>query len=328
MSRKAVLTAASLLLLTTAACGNDAGSQPPAEASPGEGEVLGTETTETDPGGDPTGDATAEPGADPSAAMVQAEDYSPDRFDDTAAFVDHRWFPLTPGTVAEYRGSSLEDDERLRHSVVSIVTDLVKVIDGVPSVVVWERDYTEGELVEAELAFFAQDSDGHVWHNGEYPEEYEEGKLVESPAWIHGLAGASAGITIPAEPTEGTPDYAQGFAPKPVNWVDRGRVHKTGQEVCVPAGCYDDVVVIEEFEPTIEQAFQDKFYAPGVGVVKVGWRGKNDENKEVLELVEFRELTDAQLAKAREAALQLEEKAYGTSKDVYAKTERSEATAR
>lgn len=208
-----------------------------------------------------------------------------------------------------------------------IVTDLTKVIDGVENVVVWERDYTDGELVETELALFAQDKDGNIWHMGEYPEEWEEGEFVIAPAWVHGLAGATAGITIPAQPTEGTPGYAQGYAPPPINWVDHGRVHEAGAKTCVPEDCYADVVVIEEYEPDIPQAFQDKYYAPGVGVVRVGWRGKNDESKEVLELVDFRTLDDEEMADVRADALALEERAYRISQDVWAKTPRAQGPA-
>lgn len=253
---------------------------------------------------------------------VAAEDYDRSRFGDSAT-VSHRWYPLKPGTRLDYRGSSLDDGERLHHGVTIIVTDLTKVIDGVTSVVVWERDYTDGELAETELALFAQDTDGHIWHMGEYPEEWEEGKFAKAPAWVHGVAGASAGITIPAEPTEGTPDYAQGYAPPPINWVDRGRVHKTGQRTCVPEDCYADVVVIEEFETSVPEAFQDKYYAPGTGVVRVDWRGKNDESKEVLELVDFRMLSDAEMDDVRADALALEERAYRISKDVWGTTARS-----
>ncbi|HSE09591.1 MAG TPA: hypothetical protein VLB29_13070 [Nocardioidaceae bacterium] len=254
---------------------------------------------------------------------VSAEDYDADLFGDSAN-VEHRWFPLQPGDRLDYRGSSLDEGERLFHGVTIIVTDLVKVIDGVENVVVWERDYSDGELVETELALFAQDEAGNIWHMGEYPEEWEDGEFDKAPAWVHGVAGATAGITIPAEPATGTPDYAQGYAPPPISWVDRGRVYKTGGETCVPADCYADVVVIEEFEKTIPDAFQDKFYAPGVGVVRVGWRGKNDESKETLELVEFRELTPEELADVREEALALEERAYEISKDVWGTTPPSE----
>ena len=37
-----------------------------------------------------------------------------------------------------------------------------------------------------------------------------------------------------AEPRLGTPSYAQGYAPPPINWIDRGRVYKVGQKTCVP----------------------------------------------------------------------------------------------
>jgi hypothetical protein len=271
------------------------------------------------------GDATQEPElVAETAPEISADDYDPSSFGDSAN-VDHRWYPLRPGTRLQYTGSSVEDGERLSHSVDIIVTDLVKEIDGVLNVVVWERDYTEGELVETELALFAQDEEGHIWHMGEYPEEYEDGEFDKAPAWIHGLKGATAGITIPAEPREGTADYAQGFAPAPINWVDRGRVYKTGERTCVPAGCYEDVVVIEEFEENLPDAYQDKFYAPGVGVVRVGWRGSNDESKEVLELVKISQLSAAELADVRANALELENRAYEISKDVYAHTSRARA---
>ena len=83
-----------------------------------------------------------------------------------------------------------------RYRVVFTVTDLTKVIAGVRTVVIWDQDFNDGELIEAEIAFFAQDTEGHVWHFGQYPEEYEDGELDKAPAWLHGLQGATAGIAI------------------------------------------------------------------------------------------------------------------------------------
>jgi hypothetical protein len=269
-------------------------------------------------------DNATEPSA--SSAAVAAEDYDRSRFGDSAN-VDHRWYPLRPGTRLDYRGSSLDEGKRLHHGVTIIVTDLTKVIDGVENVVVWERDYTDGQLAETELALFAQDRDGNIWHMGEYPEEWEEGTFAKAPAWVHGIAGATAGVTIPGTPQEGTPDYAQGYAPPPISWADRGRVHRTGAKTCVPEGCHKDVVVIEEFERSVPGAFQDKYYAPGVGVVRVGWRGANDDSKEVLELVDRRTLTPNEMDAVRADALALEDRAYRISKDVFGRTARSEASA-
>jgi hypothetical protein len=49
------------------------------------------------------------------------------------------------------------------------------------TVAVWDRDFQDGELVEEELSFFAQDDGGTVWNFGEYAEEYEDGEFVGAP---------------------------------------------------------------------------------------------------------------------------------------------------
>ena len=180
-------------------------------------------------------------------STVSAKDFDRTNFDNSTT-VDNKWFPLEPGDHSVFEGSAIDEGERISRRVLTTVTDLSKEIDGVNTVVVWERDYTEGEEVEAELAFFAQDNDGNVWHMGEYPEEYENGEFDKAPGWLAGSKGASAGIAMRAEPRLGTPSYAQGYAPPPINWIDRGRVYKVGQKSCVPVGCYEDVLVIEEFE--------------------------------------------------------------------------------
>jgi hypothetical protein len=257
---------------------------------------------------------------------VSAKDFDPARFDHPTE-IDNEWFPLKPGTQFVYQGSSIVDEGREPHRVVFTVTDLTKVVNGVRTLVAWDRDYAGGELLETELAFFAQDNDGNVWHLGQYPEEYERGKLVDAPAWIAGLKGARAGISVKVEPQPGAPSYPQGYAPPPLNWIDRARVYKTGQDTCVPAGCYEDVLVTEEFERTKPGAFQLKYYAPEVGNVRVGWRGPKEEEKERLVLADLVQLDQEALAKVREQVLGLEKNAYRVSKGVYGKTPPAEPLA-
>ena len=242
-------------------------------------------------------------------STVSANDFDPTNFDDSTT-VDNKWMPLEPGEHSVFEGSAIDDGEHISRRVLTTVTDLTKEINGVNTIVVWERDYTEGELVEAELAFFAQDNDGNVWHMGEYPEEYEDGEFDKAPGWLAGFEGASAGIAMRAEPRLRTPSYAQGYAPPPINWIDRGRVYKVDQKTCVPVDCYEDVLVIEEFERNKPGAYQLKYYAPGVGDVRVGWRGPEEEEKEGLELVKDVRLGPEALAEARANALKLEDHAY------------------
>jgi hypothetical protein len=251
------------------------------------------------------------------------ENFDPGKFDHPTR-IDNPWFPLKPGTQLVYEGATEEDGETIPHRVVFTVTDLTKVVEGVRSVVVWDRDYSDGTLEETEIALFAQDNDGTVWHLGQYPEVWEEGKLIEAPAWIAGIQDARAGISLKAEPKLDSPDYCQGWGPA-VGWTDRARVAQMGQKTCVRSGCYEDVMVTEETSREEKNAFQLKYYARGVGNVRVGWKGA-DATKETLELVKVVKLSPEALAEVREGALKLEKRGYEVSKDVYALTQPAQHT--
>jgi hypothetical protein len=306
MRLRVLAMAAIIVVLVSASACDDA--SPPGTA--GEEGAAGTPSL--------TGSPEATTAAVP--AEVTAQDYDPSFFDDSSYVIDNQWFPLQPGTQYVYVGATLEGNERVRHRVVFTVTDLTKVIDGVRTLIVWDRDYNGDELVETELAMFAQDTAGNVWHFGQYPEEYEAGEFAKAPAWVAGFEGARTGITIKAEPHPGSPSYSQGFAPPPLNWLDRARVYQTGQETCVPLGCYQDVLVTEEFERGKPGAFQLKYYAPGVGNVRVGWRGRNEDEHETLVLVDLIELDGEALAEVRAGALQLDENGYARAEGSWGQT--------
>jgi hypothetical protein len=233
--------------------------------------------------------------------------------------IDNPWLPLRPGMQSVYAGTTIEGTERVHHRLVSTVTDLTKVIGGVRTVVVWDRDFSSGRLVEAEVAFFAQDTAGNVWELGEHPEEYEDGRIVASPTWIHGVARAQAGISMKAAPRAGTPSYSLGWAPA-VSFTDRARVLKVGQRTCIPAQCFARVLLVDEFNPDQPGKNQLKYYAPGVGNVRVAWSGVNEDSKETLVLMQVARLGPAALARARTEALKLEQSAYRISKSTYGRT--------
>jgi hypothetical protein len=295
----AVIFISLLAMLSAAACGTQSGSK----------EDGGSKHTQT------------------ASLTGSAEDFERAQFDDPT-HIHNKWLPLKPGTQLVYEGSAIVDEGgRQSRRVVTTVTDLSKVIDGVRTLVISEKDYTAGQLSEPELAFFAQDNAGNVWLVGEYPEEYENGKFDKAPAWISGQKGARAGIAMLAEPRLGTPEYAQGFAPPPVDFTDRARVYKMGQKTCTPVECYENVLVTEEFNPDEPGSFQLKYYASGVGNVRVGWRGKKEEEKETLELVELNHLSPEALAKVRRDAMEMDQRAYERS-EVYRETQRAQHTLR
>jgi hypothetical protein len=236
--------------------------------------------------------------------------------------ITNKWLPMRPGTRFVYDGTTVEDDGKVvPHQIIIHITDLVKTVGGVRTLVSYDLDYTEGELSEAELAFYAQDDDGNVWRFGEYPEEYDGRKFVKAPAWIHGIQAARAGIMMKAEPRLDTPSYSHGYGPA-VNWTDRGQVHAMGQEALVGTSRYADVLVIKEtsIEEEAVDAAQLKYYAAGVGNIKVGWMGSGEKTKETLDLTRVEQLDAQEMAAVRTKALALEKSAYRRSKNVYGRT--------
>jgi hypothetical protein len=232
--------------------------------------------------------------------------------------IDNRYLPALPGTKYVFEGTANTDEGIIQRRIVTTVTDMTKVVNGVRTVVVWDRDYNDGVLAEEELAFWAQDKQGNVWLLGEYPEEHEDGKFVGAPStWIAGQDRARAGVIMLAQPQVGAL-YLQGFAPA-VEFFDCAEVVRKGVRTCTSLTCYDRVLVVDESSPLEpDSGVQRKFHAPGVGVVRITAIG--DPEAETLTLTRVAELGPEGLEAARQAVRRLERRAYRIS-EVYQATE-------
>lgn len=226
--------------------------------------------------------------------------------------ITNPWFPLVAGTEYRYTGTVVEEGRAKEHSVVFTVTDLTKVIGGVRTIVVWDRDYRDGDLQEAELAFFAQDDAGNVWNFGEYPEEFDNGRFTGAPStWITGIAGAVGGRHMLARPALGTSSYLEGKVPA-IDFYDMSHVIGTNWRMCVPIWCSRHVLVVDEWSPNDEAGgHQIKYYAPGIGLIRVSARG--GDSREYLKLTGLHHLRSAARAQVRAAALRMERRAYRVS---------------
>ena len=268
----------------------------------------------------PAQEPTAEPGEElcgsGSAITFVSSDFP------AAPVIDNKWLPLEPGMQYTLEGTVTSADGVQERRVVHTVTGLSKLIHGVPTRVLWDRDYADGELAESELAFFAQTGEGAVWLLGEYPEEFEEGQFVGAPStFISGVDGSTAGIVMPASPQIDTPAHVQAHAPS-VDFLDCGDVFLENQKTCVPSACYEDVLIIDEtnpLEPT--DGHQRKSYSAGVGNVQVTAEGGADQ--EVLSLVKVTRLSATELDAVNAEALGQDERAYAVSPDVYGTTPRA-----
>lgn len=300
--RRTGVTLAAMAVLVLSACGTSTG-----KAS---GSIATASSSATPSGTVQTSAATPSPSNKPQpklcpneAAAFDASNFPP------VPRVDNPWLPLAPGVRLVLEGRADRGGGPLPHQTVFTVTDLVKVIDGVPNVVVFDTDIQDDEVAEAELAFFAQDRDGNVWNLGEYPEEYEDGKFVGAPStWFSGIGDARGGIHMKANPQRGAGWYLQGWVPS-IEFLDCAQVSKTDTKACVPIKCFDGVLVTEETSPLDPNSgIQLKYHAPGVGIIQVGAVGGKEG--ETMQLIERRKLSAKELATARASALALEKHAY------------------
>jgi hypothetical protein len=233
--------------------------------------------------------------------------------------ITNRFLPLRPGTNIVLSGTVREDDGRLHpHKILSTASRVTKVINGVRTRVVFERDVEDGQLQESELAFAAQDRYGRVWNMGEYPEEYENGKIVDADTWIAGIAHARAGIAMRAHPRVGPAAYLQGVAPS-VDFRDCGRVARSGQHRCERHRCVRRVLAIDEYAPLEPRGgHQLKYYAPRIGNIEVGAVG--GRNPEVLRLALHSTLSRPALAEIDRRVLAQDRRGYRVSRHVYGRT--------
>lgn len=168
-----------------------------------------------------------------------------------AAGVDHPYLPLRSGATWVYEGTDDGEPERIE----VVVTDERKRVMDVDAVVVRDRVWVDGELVEDTDDWFAQDRDGTVWYLGEDAKEYEDGEIVSTDgSWEAGLDGARPGIAMPARPRVGL-EYAQERY--------EGEAEDRAEVIRVGGGR----VVTKEWNPLEPGTVEEKHYERGVGLV-------------------------------------------------------------
>jgi hypothetical protein len=166
--------------------------------------------------------------------------------------VDNPFLPLAPGSRWVYEGVVDGVAER----VVVEVLDERRPVMGIDAVVVLDRAFEDGELVEETYDWFAQDADGNVWYLGEDSHEIDDGVAVSSDgSWEAGVDGARPGIVMLADPREGD-EYRQELYP--------GEAEDMAEVVAVE----EDRVVTREWNPLEPGVEEEKTYERGVGLVE------------------------------------------------------------
>jgi hypothetical protein len=178
--------------------------------------------------------------------------------------IDNPYFPLRVGSRWVYRET---DKEGTRQKVVVTVTDRTKLIaNGVTARVVKDVVTEDGQFLEVTNDWYAQDEDGNVWYLGEATTEYENGKPVSTEGSFEaGVDGAQPGVIMPAKPRRGLRYRQEYYAAQA---EDRAKVRSLHEEVSVPFGSFDNVLKTKDIAPLPPKAFENKFYAKGIGLVE------------------------------------------------------------
>ena len=168
------------------------------------------------------------------------------------------FLPLEPGYRLALEGGGA--------TLTVTVTRNTKLVDGVETRVIEEREEKDGQPIEISQNYFAIDkTDNAVYYFGEDVDVYKNGKVVShGGAWLSGVGGAKFGMLMPGKPKVGD-KFQQEIAPKVA--MDRCEIAAIGEEIKTPAGTFKDCLRTTEGS-TLESATEDKVYAPGVGLVK------------------------------------------------------------
>jgi len=169
----------------------------------------------------------------------------------------NKYFVLEPGHQLVLEG----DEVKLEITVL----DETKIVDGVTTRIVEEKEWKNGELYEIARNYFAVcEQTNDVFYFGEDVDFYENGKIVKHDGtWLAGVDGNKAGLIMPAAPKLGMKYYqeiATGVA------MDRAEVVGLDEPCKTPAGKFS-CLKVKEGSPLSPTETEYKLHAPGIGLV-------------------------------------------------------------
>lgn len=174
------------------------------------------------------------------------------------------YFVLEPGFVAVFEGK----EDGVKTVLTITVTSETKVVDGVETRIVEEKEMADGKVAEISRNYFAiSKTTGDVFYFGEDSVTYKDGKpSSHEGSWLAGVAGAKFGLLLQGKPKVGAA-YYQEIAPGVA--MDRAEVVSVSETLKTPAGEFKNCVKTKETTP-LEKGTEYKLYAPGPGLVQDG----------------------------------------------------------
>jgi hypothetical protein len=194
--------------------------------------------------------------SDPTGNKPFTDSFNADKAD-LVSVGRNPYFILEPGYFLR-----LED----KTTVLTItVLKETKLVDGVETRIVEEKETANGQLVEISRNYFVvSKKTGDLFYFGENVDEYKNGQVVaHGGTWLSGVDGARFGLMLPGTPVVGM-RYQQEVAPKVA--LDRSEIVSLTETFETPAGKFTNCLKTEE-SSGLETGKANKLYAPGVGLL-------------------------------------------------------------
>jgi hypothetical protein len=152
--------------------------------------------------------------------------------------------------------------------VVTVLNE-TKLVDGVETRVVEERETEADRLIEISRNYFALDpASKNVYYFGEEVDTYSNGQVTgHEGSWLSGVNGARFGLWMPGSPRLRA-RYSQELAPGVA--MDRVEVIAVSEQFAQDVGRYQECIRTMETTPLEPKAREYKTYCPGIGLVKDG----------------------------------------------------------
>ena len=172
----------------------------------------------------------------------------------------NRYFILEPGYQMVLEGGGTQ--------LIITVLNETKMVDGVETRVVEERETKNGQLIEVARNYFAiSKRTNDVFYFGEDVDMYKDGKVMNHDgSWLSGVNGGKFGLMMPGRPLINA-SYYQEVVPNVA--MDRATIMSTTEIVKTPAGEFTNCLKMKETTP-LERLTEYKYYAPGIGMVSDG----------------------------------------------------------
>ncbi|MGI9390758.1 MAG: VPLPA-CTERM sorting domain-containing protein [Boseongicola sp.] len=205
--------------------------------------------------------------ADTVLPIFSMENFAP------GTVIDNQYFPLGEDYRATIHAEGVDDEgEEFEEESQLSFGGPGREILGVQTTTQLDEAFEDGVIVERTFDYYAQDIFGNVWYMGEDVTNfiYDDDVLIETnddSAWIAGENGALPGYIMPAAIDIGFAYYQEFAAADEA--LDEAEIYGLGLTLEIGESIFENVLQILETTLLDPEAREFKYYAPGVGLIRV-----------------------------------------------------------